>query len=203
MILMQQPLQTSCLLSARAFTHSYYQTVMVLLFFVKSCMSVLHWQMLELFGKMGSGKCSSKLLPCDAGKIIESGIGDADFLIDKTSIYRCVLISLPLLIHRIAYLIVLYFSIDIFWRSFSVGYTSVILLAVVSCPLQRLYQLMFLRVVCHFLLFCILSSLLQKLFYLFWPTPCLKTIILADVIPDSMCTHMHAHVHSVHTPPLN
>lgn len=59
--------------------------------------------MLESFGKRGSGICSSKLLPCDAGKIIESSIGDAVFTIDKTSIYTCVFISLPLLIHKIAY----------------------------------------------------------------------------------------------------
>lgn len=115
MILTQQPLQTSCLLSAHAFTHSRYQTIIVLLFFVKSHISVLHWQMLESFGKRGSGKCSSKLLPCDAGKIIELSVGDAVFTIDKTSIYTCVFISLPLLIHKIAYLIVLYFSVQLIY----------------------------------------------------------------------------------------
>lgn len=110
MIVMQQPLQTSCLLSSRIFTHSCYQTIIVLIFFIKSYMSpLLACTTLESFGKRGSGKCSSRLLPSDAEETIESGIGDVRFTIDKTSMYKFVLIFLPILRQKMAYLIIVYF----------------------------------------------------------------------------------------------
>lgn len=111
-ILMQQPPQTSCLLLVHAFTHSCHQTILVLLFFIKSCMSVLHGQTLPLnhLGKGVLGNVVPHFCPVMQRRLQNQVlIGDADFTIDRTSIYKFVFIFLPVFTHKMAYLIVVYF----------------------------------------------------------------------------------------------
>lgn len=185
MILMQQPLQTLCLLFAQAFTQSCHQTVIVHLLFIKSCMRVNHLHTLPLnhLGESVLGNVvQTSALGCREDYRIKYWW--CMFYNTQDKHIEICFYSPLLLRHKMAYLIVVYFSPKLihFGDLFSgMYYTFIILLAIVSSP-QRLYQFVFTPVMCHFLLFCILSSSLQIPFYIFWPTPCLKTIILAEVI---------------------
>lgn len=139
----QQLLQTLCLLSSCPFTRSFYQTIIVLIFFTKSCMSTLHWHVLSLnhLGKGVLGNVVPDFCPVMQRRVC-NWVLVTQILQKIRQAYTNLFSSPPPPINThdsILDCCILPSPIHIFWRSFSVVYTVITLLAVVTCPPQRLY----------------------------------------------------------------